>query len=270
MLSRRQFAALALARAGSASLRSIPVALQLFSVRKRCATDLAGTLSRIAEFGFCGIEMAGYYGHPPQEIRGLLSDNGLTCCGAHVPVGSLLGDALPKTVDFHEALGNKTLVVPGLPVSMTANRDAWLQTAQLFAQISERLRARKMWLGYHNHSAEFHRFPDGRPWDLLFGNTPREVFIELDLGGCGYGGADPIAALKEFPGRTRMVHVKDYTATKPDLMIGDGDMDWRSFFPVCSKIAGTEWFVIEHDSNPATNMADIADSLRRFDALKPA
>lgn len=75
-----------------------------------------------------------------------------------------------------------------------------------------------------------------------------------------------MAALRRFPGRVRFVHVKDYSDVNPDLMIGDGEMNWREFSQVCDRIAGTEWFVIEHDSDPAANLEDIGECLKRFRA----
>ena len=40
----------------------IPIALQLYSVRKDCEADLPGVLKQVAEMGYEGVEFAGYYG----------------------------------------------------------------------------------------------------------------------------------------------------------------------------------------------------------------
>lgn len=211
------------------------------------------------------MEFAGYYGHQADELRRLLEDRDLRCCGAHVTLDSLLGDRLQETIRFHEILGNKALILPGLPHRFTQDDASWREAAGLITAISRRLEGR-MRVGFHNHAIEFKGQPGNRPWDILLRNTPSEVVIELDLGGAGYGGADPIAALTEYPGRVRLVHVKDYTHTQPDVLIGDGDMDWKRFFPACAHTAGTEWFVIEHDSDPSAHLTDIADCLRQFKA----
>ncbi|HVW87231.1 MAG TPA: sugar phosphate isomerase/epimerase [Bryobacteraceae bacterium] len=268
VLSRREFALTGISGLAFAGARRIPVALQLFSVRRQCQKDLPGTLSRVADIGYSAVEFAGYYGHGPDELKRLLAERRLTCCGAHVSFDSVQPDKLPATIEFHQALGNRSLIVPGLPARATQSHEAWLETAKRFGEISKTLLKSGMRLGYHNHAAEFRPVSGERPWDTLFENTPKEVFIELDLGGAGYGGANPIEALKRYPGRVRFVHVKDYTLTKPDLMIGDGQMDWHEFFPVCEKVAGTEWYVIEHDSDPNANFEDIRECLRRFRAVK--
>lgn len=264
MLSRREFVLLTPGATALASRHSIPVALQLFSVRKQCGANLADTLSRVARIGFAGIELAGYYGRTASEMRELIANNGLICCGAHVPFDSLTGDHLDATIQFQRQLGNTTLVVPGLPPRLTGGEAAWKRMAEAFTQISGRLRDEGMRLGYHNHAVEFQGAPGHRPFDVFFGDMPEDVFVELDMGNAGFGGADPVAAVRQYPGRTRMVHVKDYTRAEPDLIVGEGQMDWPRFIQACSDVGGTKWYVIEHDSNPTSNLADISECLLRF------
>jgi sugar phosphate isomerase/epimerase len=267
VLGRREFCLLASAGVLRGANR-IPVALQLFSVREQCERDLPGTLSQVAAIGYEGVELAGTYGHAPDHVRALLNERRLQCCAAHVTFESLLGAELQRTIDFHKALGNRNLIVPGLPEQATRSRQSWLATAGVFTETAHKLQQHGLRLGYHNHALEFKPLDNELPWITFFRNTPREVFIELDLGNAGYGGADPVAMLKRFPGRTRFVHVKDYTAKEADLMIGAGVMNWREFFPICQTVAGTDWFVIEHDSDPAAHLADIRESLQRFRAKR--
>jgi sugar phosphate isomerase/epimerase len=248
--------------------RQIPVALQLFSVRKQCEKDLPGTLAQVAGMGYQGVELAGYYGRSANDFRRLLVSQALPCCAAHVPYESLLGGRLQQTIEFQQELGNRTLIVPGLPESATRSRTAWVDAARQFTNIAAILRAHGMRIGYHNHAVEFEPLQGERPWDMFFRHTTSDVLIELDLGNAGYGGADPVAALKQFPGRVRFVHVKDYTASQPDLMVGQGEMNWREFFPASEKVAGTVWYVIEHDSNPDAHLTDIAECLKRFNASR--
>jgi hypothetical protein len=48
--------------------------------------------------GYAGVEFAGYFGRGPKELRTLLDDVGLQCCGSHIPIGTLLADEFPRTV----------------------------------------------------------------------------------------------------------------------------------------------------------------------------
>src|SRR5438132_5931756 len=118
---------------------TIPIGLQLYSVRDDCAKDLQGTIAAVGRMGYAGVEFAGYYGHTAQDLRKMLDDKGLRCCGTHTSLDTLLGDALPATVEFNQALGNRFLIVPGLSEERRKSREAWLETARLMNGISERL-----------------------------------------------------------------------------------------------------------------------------------
>ncbi len=138
----------------------IPVGLQLYSVRNDCAADLPGTLAAVAKMGYAGVEFAGTYDRSAKELRTMLDDLGLKCCGTHIRIDTLLGDALPATVEFNQILGNKYLIVPGLAEEYRNSRAAWLRTAGIFNEIAERLQTLR---DAHRLSQPLHRVPaDGR------------------------------------------------------------------------------------------------------------
>ncbi|MBN2088875.1 sugar phosphate isomerase/epimerase, partial [candidate division KSB1 bacterium] len=90
----------------------IPVGLQLYSVRKECEKDLPGTIAAVARMGYQGVEFAGYYNYTAEELRKMLDDNGLKCCGTHIGLDTLMGENFEATVEFNKVLGNKYLIVP--------------------------------------------------------------------------------------------------------------------------------------------------------------
>src|SRR5436305_2722691 len=130
-------------------MAKIPIGLQLYSVRKQCEEDLPGVLKEVARMGYDGVEFAGYYGRSAPELRALLDDVGLQCCGTHTGLNTILGDELEKTAEFNRTLGNPYLIVPGLPAERRASRAAWRETARLFTEASRRARALDAWVGYH-------------------------------------------------------------------------------------------------------------------------
>src|SRR5205807_4450816 len=79
----------------------IPFGLQLYSVRNECAKDLDGTVAAVAKMGYKAVEFAGYCGRDAKALRKLLDDVGLRCCGTHIGLDTLLGENLPKTVEFN-------------------------------------------------------------------------------------------------------------------------------------------------------------------------
>lgn len=66
--------------------------------------------------------------------------------------------------------------------------------------------------GYHNHFTEFAPLDGEMPWDTFFGNTKKEVVMQLDTGNAMHGGADPVPFLKRYPGRALTVHLKEYAS----------------------------------------------------------
>jgi sugar phosphate isomerase/epimerase len=267
--SRRGFSALlmggvACAFAGKHRIRN---GLQLFSVRGECERDLPKTLAAIRSFGYEGVEFAGFYGWRSQPVRELLEQTSLAVCGSHTPLDQLLGDRFAETVAFSQVLGNRNLIVPGLPPPY-CHPGGWERAADLINQIAERLRPFKMHVGYHNHAIEFQRIGAQRPWDLLIGRTDASVIMQVDLGNSRVAGVDPIALLREYPGRAASIHVKDWLPGEPDALIGTGNFNWHEFCRVCERIAGTKWYIVEHESKTQPSLAAVAESLKRFQTLR--
>src|SRR5687768_6390350 len=90
----------------------IPLAIQLYSLRDECATDLPGTLKAVADMGYEAVEFAGYFNHSAQDLRKVLDDLGLKCAGTHTAMATLQGDELQRTAEFNATLGNPFLIVP--------------------------------------------------------------------------------------------------------------------------------------------------------------
>jgi sugar phosphate isomerase/epimerase len=243
-----------------ASRKKIPVGVQLYSVRNECQKDLPGMLKEISKIGYKGVEFAGYYDHSAKDLRKMLDDNGLVACGTHTPYDSIVGDKLKETIEFNKTIGNKYLIVPWMEGK--AKQD-WLDKAKLFNEVDAKVRAEKMFVGYHAHAHDFHKI-DGVPaWDLFFGNTKKTVIMQLDTSNCIEGGANPVEVLKLYPGRARTIHLKSNGAG-PEGVIGEDKIDWKSVFQFCETKGKTEWYVVEHESskNPP-------DALKRsFEALR--
>lgn len=229
-------------------MSGIPVALQLYSVRDDCAKDLPSTIRAVAEMGYDGVEFAGYHGRSAAELATLLADAGLKAAGTHTGIDTLLGDEFDKTVDFNKEIGNRFLIVPGLPGEYTENIDAWKRTADLFDEIAERCEAVGMRTGYHNHHTEFTAIDGEVPWDLFFGTTRADVVMQLDTGNAMHGGADPLLYLERYPGRATTVHLKEYSATNDKAVIGEGSTDWKAVFRLCEEKQNTEWYIVEQES----------------------
>lgn len=230
--------------------KKVPVGLQLFSVRGEVTKDLPATLKRVAEIGYVGVEPWGYggaelawMGWQPQEIRTMLDDNGLTCCGIHLATEALLGDNLARTIELNQILGNNFLIIAADKPRMSA-LDTIMELADILNSTADKLRPLGMYTGYHAHPFDFVKFGDETAWEILFSNTQDDVIMQMDIGNCANGDGDPIAMLEKFKGRARSLHLKDYGGG-PKAVLGEGKADWPTIFRVVEAYHSPEWYVIE-------------------------
>ena len=228
--------------------KKIPIGLQLFSVREDCAKDLPGVLSAVARIGYEGVEFAGYYNYSAKDLRRMLDDLNLVCCGTHIGLNTLQGDELAKTIEFNQTLGNPYLIVPWLAENLRDTKDAWLRTAQIFNEISDQVEPQGLHVGYHNHHMEFLPLDGELPWDIFFGNTKEEVIMQFDTGNAMHANAPAAPFLRRYPGRATTVHLKEHSETNKDALIGDGDTNWNEIFDLCETVGATKWYIVEQES----------------------
>lgn len=232
---------------------TLPIGLQLFSVRGECEKDLPAALKAVADSGYQGAEPWGYEGASLEwkgfhcrDLRRLYDDNGLICCGIHLSTGALLGDNLSRTIEFNKTLGNRFLII-AMDKQRMSSAEGIRELAGILNDTAEKLRPEGMFTGYHAHGFDFARVGGEIAWDILFSNTRPEVIMQMDIGNCAGGGGDPIGTLRKFPNRARSVHLKDYGGPE-DSVIGEGQADWPEIFRLCETTQNTEWYVVEEGS----------------------
>jgi len=272
--SRRNFLKLTAATAATVALqparllaagKKIPIGLQLYSVRHECTKDLVATVTAVGKMGYKGVEFAGYYDRDAKTLRKLLDDCGLKCCGTHTRIETLTADKFDATVEFNQILGNKFLIVPGLPKKNTESRQAWLEVANLFNKLADKAKAHGMRIGYHNHSIEFKPLDGELPWDTFFGNTKKEVIMQFDTGNAMHAGGEALVFLKKYPGRATTVHLKPFSKSKPKALIGEDELPWKEIFAECETSGKTEWYIVEYESDafpPLVSVEKCLDVLR--------
>lgn len=252
-------------------MSKLPVALGLYSVRSTLFSDMRGTIAKVKEMGYDGVEFFGPFSLAPQDIHNALEEFGLFLCGWHVQLSSLEGINFEPTVAYLKAVGAENLVVPYLDGD---SAQAWEQSAKRMNAAALRLKEYGMRLGYHNHSHEFStRFAGKTAWDMLFDNLSSDIFPQIDTGNGLQGGMNLNAELEKFQGRLRTIHFKPYKAGAPegghDVLFGDDDHDLKSAVALCEK-GGAGALVIEFETeNTYSQFGGARRALETFrEALK--
>jgi len=228
------------------------LACQLYSVHESIDRDAAKAVREAASLGFEGLEFFGNGLWDAAFVKAVLRDTGLEIAGWHVGIDRLKDEEIERTLDFQSEIGNRSIVVPWLPVEMRDSADAWKRTAEPFNRLHERVSARGMLLGYHNHDFEFKPMGESGEtgWDIFARLTHPGIALQLDNGNAMAGGADPVATLRAHPGRGRTLHLKPYSLTRGyDCMIGQDDLPWEAFFKEAEEQGATEWYIAEYESN---------------------
>jgi sugar phosphate isomerase/epimerase len=241
--SRRQFGMFAAAAVNSlrAQSRPVPIGLQQTAVSRNIQQDLPGTLRAIAKMGYDIVEFSAgtfmkWSPADAQQVRAVLNDVNLRCRSTHNEIASFSGDGLSRAIELNHIIGSDTLVSvrgPGTPAAPPA-LDAWKRFSDQLSQAADRIRAAGMTLGFHNHDIEFKPNEGVRPIDILAANKDITSF-HLNLGLCLKGGGDPIAFLKQCPGRVQSILCQDF----------EGKARWTETFATAEKGSGLEFYLIQ-------------------------
>jgi len=229
-------------------MAQIPVALQLYTVRDHLKTDYVGTLKRVKEIGYDIVQFGDDTPFDAPRMKQLLDEIGLTGSGIHVGLEKLETD-LDRWIAFCRTIGTRDLVVPWLPEQRRKTKEDWLAVAALLDKLGARCKEQGIRLSYHNHSFEFVKFGRAYALDLLYKNTAADhVYAEIDTYWVKHGGADPVAYIRKYAGRLRLLHIKDMAADEQRSFaeIGNGILDWPAIHRA-SVEAGVECYCVEQD-----------------------
>lgn len=239
----------------------IPIALQLYTVRDETAKDFKGTLRRVAQMGYVGVEFAGTGGLSAQEMKELLEETRLKPAGSHVGLGPLETE-LDAVVAFQKAIDNRFVGVPALPAEMR-NPAGFRQAAATMNRIGAELKKAGLVLYYHNHNFEFDRIEGKRGIDILLKETdPDLVKFQCDVYWAYYAGEDPAAFIRAHAGRFPLIHLKDMAVSgdqRTFTEVGEGVLDFQAIF-AASEAQGVEWYIVEQDvcARPSLESARIS------------
>jgi sugar phosphate isomerase/epimerase len=256
-------------------MSKIPVGCELYSVRYALAEDMPGTVKAVADMGYDGVEFFGEPQHSAEAYKQALDDAGTICCGWHTPFSYMQEDRLAQTIEFNQIIGNKRLIVPGIPPEYRQTLADWRNLADWFSATAEKLEPFGMVTGYHNHTVEFEELDGGIPWHTLFDNASNKVLAQLDNGHAYRAGANVVETVMRYPGQGKSIHLKPYARALGqedqmrgyDPLIGDDEIPWEAFFTACETIGGVEWYIIEYESNAYPELEAVDKCLQALRAM---
>lgn len=227
---------------------------------KGLESDIEGTFKSLSEAGYVNMEISNYNaqngtvaGYKPADYAALAEKFGLKIISSHARTRFDVKDvqgtvaAWGKVFDDHKLMGCKYVI---LPMNMWSGKfDVLKQECDLLNKIGEEANKRGMKFGYHNHHMEFATIAGTEQLyeDYLIANTdPAKVIFQMDVYWVTQGGQDPVAYLKKYPDRFKVLHIKD------DYIIGaSGNIDYKAIFQQFYKNGNTDWFVeIEDNMTP--------------------
>ena len=138
---------------------------------------------------------------------------------------------------------------------------------------AEHMKSADMTAGFHNHQTEFQPLEGKHPMEVLAGNTPKNVVLQLDVGTCIEAGTDPVAWINAHPGRIRSMHCKDWSPEAGKgyrVLTGEGVAPWAKIIDAAESKGGLEFYLIEQEGADTPPMETAKRCLATFKKIRAA
>lgn len=261
------------------------IAIQLYSLRDEMVKDFEGTLKKVSEMGYEGVEFAGTLGQPPSEIKKLCDDLNLVPISAHIPFVDMMNNE--GVLEYYKEIGCEYVVIPYLTEEYRPDGEKFGELIEGAKKLSKKAEELGLTLCYHNHDFEFVKIGQEYALDYIYRQVP-QLSTQIDTCWSTVAGVDTCKYLEKYTGRVKIVHLKDFTGTKSENMyklIGidddkkqetDGNFEFRPLgmgtqnFPAiieASEKAGASWVVYEMD-DPSMGKTPLECAKISIDYLK--
>ncbi len=235
--------------------------IQLWTVKEALAKDPLAVLKHLSASGYKQIESFEgdtgiFWGMKNTAFKKTMDDLGMKIVSAHCDNTK---DFERKAAEAGE-IGMKYLICPYKGPQKTI--DHYKRFADEFNACGEIAKKNGIRFAYHNHDYSFVPMDGVVPQDVMMNLTnPATVDFEMDMYWTVAAGVDPIAYMKKFPNRFKLVHVKDLVklpkGEHESCVIGKGTIDYKALLPQASK-QGVQYFIVEQEAYTGTNELDAA------------
>ena len=224
---------------------STPIALQLYTLRDLLAQDYEGTIRKVADLGYLGLETANMFGESPASAAKLFGELGLTVTSAHSMLP--IGDQKQEVLDTLGALNCKRLILPWQPTELFQSVDGIKKVCDLLNEASAVAKAHGIQVGYHNHWFEYGRVEDRLAADVMLAHLSPDVILEVDVYWVQTAGQSPAETVRRLGTRAPLLHIKDgpCQVEAPMTALGEGVVDIPGV--IAAGNGATEWLIVELD-----------------------
>jgi sugar phosphate isomerase/epimerase len=261
----------------SQGLYKAPFGIQTYSFRNSFPKGVAQTLDTIKSFGITELEGNAPGNMSNEEFKKLADARGLKIPSTGCGYDDLTKDPM-KIVKQAKTLGATFVMCAWIPHE---RGHFTLENAKKavadFNSGGKIFKENGITFCYHTHGFEFQPYEDGTLLDYIIKNTnPDYVSFEMDVLWTHFGGGDPVALLKKYGNRFKLLHMKDLkkgtpkdltggTDTNNDVTLGTGEIDIPGIVREANKI-GIKHFFIEDESSRVTQQ--VPQSIAYLKSLK--
>jgi len=254
-------------------LYTSPLGVQTYTFRRSMGTDPVKVLDTIKMLGFTEIEGGSGRMHP-SEFKKLCDERGISIPSTGAGYEDLV-NKIDSVVWRAKMLGSKYVMCAWIPHQ---NNELTFENAKKavedFNKAGKILKENGLTLCYHAHGYEFQPYEDGTLLDYIFKNTnPEYVSFQMDIFWIQFGGGDPVALLKKYGNRWKMMHIKDMrkgtkkdltglTSVDNDVALSTGELDLPAIFKEAKRIGIKHYFIEDESSSYATQVPQSIAYLR--------
>ena len=234
--------------------------LQMYSLRDITGEDLKGALKKVSEIGYKGVEFAGFFGHPAEEVKGWLQEFGLRVTGTHTSY-DLLANDFDATVAYHKAIGCDTLIVPGADISNAKAVEELVNNMNKWQPLLEK---EGISLQYHNHHREFLPNDDGQiPIEELYKRT--NIKFEIDTYWAFVAKRDPVEIITRMKDRMTHIHLKDGNGGYTGFSLGMGTAPVKAVWERAKELG--LYMVVESEGCDPDGVSEVTRCFRYLESL---
>lgn len=270
-------------------MKTLPVGLQLYTVRNEMEKSVPETLAAVKAMGYDYVEPAGLFGYTYEGFRAELDKAGLKAICAHVPFVTLKGENEGDTdavVKGYKTIGCECIAVPYLGEGERPGDPDFDKVLAEIDRIGAICESNGIILVYHNHDFEFIKMADGTyGLDYMYSTVPaNHLQTELDTCWVNIGGENPADYIRKYAGRCPVVHLKDFEGSKSESMyeligiekkadtqqkefrfrpVGHGKQDFPSILEA-SVESGAKYVIVEQDQSYETPCLEAAKMSREY------